>query len=170
MSSQKTHYNTSFSSHNHSIILCCNGISSPANMGSIFRLADAFGIEKILFDIEHVDITSARLRRTARATEKNISFESNVDLEHVLHELSAKDYKIAAIEITDKSIPIHKATFKKPNIVLVLGNEAFGVSKSILDLCDSHWHIDMFGLNSSMNVAQATGIALYEITKQLNAL
>jgi len=53
-------------------------------------------------------------------------------------------------------------------ITLVLGDESFGVSESILDQMNAVVHINMFGTNSSMNVVQATSIALYEITKQLN--
>ncbi len=167
MSQQKTHYNTELSSHDFSIIICCNGISSPANIGSIFRLADAFGVEKILFDTEEVDISSARLRRTARSTEKNVPFQATIDLYPNITELKKEGYEVIAIEITDTSISLSKTLLSNQKLVLLLGNESFGVSQSLLELCDQHLHIDMFGLNSSMNVAQATGIALYEVTKQL---
>ena len=52
--------------------------------------------------------------------------------------------------------------------MLVIGDENFGVSDNILSISDAIIHIDMFGQNSSMNVVQATSIALYQITKQLN--
>ena len=48
-----------------------------------------------------------------------------------------------------------------------VGDENFGVSDHILNYSDAVIHIDMFGQNSSMNVVQATSIALYEMTKQL---
>lgn len=168
MNQQKTHYNTTLESHDFSIILCCNGMESPANIGSIFRLADAFGVEKILFDTAFIDTKSARLRRTARATEKNIPFKFAIDLHKQIEQLKKENYSIFGIEITDSSTSLNTAQFINSKIVLVLGNESLGISKSILEICNSHLHIDMFGLNSSMNVAQATGIALYEITKQLN--
>lgn len=168
MPQQKTHYTTDNNKHNFEIVLCCNGISSPANMGSLFRLADAFGIQKIYFDSYDMDISSARLRRTARATEKHIPFESEVDLYSKIEALREDDFQILGVEITEKSVALNKANFSKTKVALVLGNEALGISESLLELCDTHLHIDMFGLNSSMNVAQAAGIALYEITKQLN--
>ena len=167
MSQQKTHYNTELNSHDFSIIICCNGISSPANIGSIFRLADAFGVEKILFDTEEVNVSSARLRRTARSTEKNIPFQTAIDPYRSITDLKKEGYEVMAIEITDTSTSLSETIFSKKKLVLLLGNESFGVSQSLLELCDQHLHIDMFGLNSSMNVAQATGIALYEVTKQL---
>ena len=53
------------------------------------------------------------------------------------------------------------------NIALIVGDENFGISEDVLKLCDAVIHIPMYGQNSSMNVVQATNIALYEITKQL---
>ena len=88
--------------------------------------------------------------------------------DQVINQLKAKGYKIVSLEITDNSTPIHNCQFsKKQPIALVIGDENFGVSEPILALSDTIIHIDMFGQNSSMNVVQATNIALYEITKQL---
>ena len=63
---------------------------------------------------------------------------------------------------------MHTFEFKqKSPIAIVIGDENFGVSESILKISDDIIHIDMYGHNSSMNVVQATNIALYELTKQL---
>ena len=53
-------------------------------------------------------------------------------------------------------------------MVLIVGNENFGIDKDLLEWSDQKVHINMFGINSSMNVAQATGIALFEITKSVS--
>ena len=83
--------------------------------------------------------------------------------------LKENDYQIIALEITTDSAPIHNYVFstEKP-IALVVGDENFGISDAILRLCDAVIHIHMYGQNSSMNVVQATNIALYEMTKQLS--
>jgi tRNA G18 (ribose-2'-O)-methylase SpoU len=52
-------------------------------------------------------------------------------------------------------------------MALIIGNENFGLSKTVLDQCHDVLHIEMYGQNSSMNVVQATSIALYELCKQL---
>ena len=52
-------------------------------------------------------------------------------------------------------------------VALIVGNEISGISEELLKLADNRLHITMFGRNSSMNVAQSAGIALYEITKSL---
>lgn len=85
----------------------------------------------------------------------------------VIEHLKQNGYQIISLEITHSSQPIHTFNIsrKKP-IALVVGNENFGVSEQILKQSEAI-HIEMYGQNSSMNVVQATSIALYELTKQL---
>jgi len=74
------------------------------------------------------------------------------------------------LEITKKSQELNQfiLTTKQP-IAIILGDENFGISEDILNIVDAVVHINMYGNNSSMNVAQATSISLYELTKQLNS-
>ena len=83
-----------------------------------------------------------------------------------IQELKAENYTLIALEITEKSIPISELKLEKNSkIAIVIGDENHGVSASILEQCDTVVHIEMYGQNSSMNVVQATSIALYEFTK-----
>jgi tRNA G18 (ribose-2'-O)-methylase SpoU len=108
------------------------------------------------------------MTKTSRATEKVVNFELQKDAVLVIKKLKQENHQIISLEITSNSKPLHQVQFNsdKP-IVLVVGDENFGVSNDILKLSDSIIHVDMFGQNSSMNVVQAANIALYEITKQL---
>ncbi|WP_452598170.1 TrmH family RNA methyltransferase [Pontimicrobium sp. MEBiC01747] len=164
---QLTHYNTKFTKHTFPITLVCENVTNAPNIGSLFRIADAFGIEKIIFCTSEIPM-GRKMTKTSRATEKVVDFEVNENISLVINQLKTKGYKIVSLEITDNSTPIHNCQFsKKQPIALVIGDENFGVSEPILALSDTIIHIDMFGQNSSMNVVQATNIALYEITKQL---
>lgn len=137
-----------------------------ANIGSIFRLADAFNIEKIIFCGSPFNPVSNRLRRTARSTQARVIFEFAENTSEEILKLKDKHYKIYALEITSNSIPLEKINFKNDiKIALIIGNERHGIEESLLNLADQIVHINMFGQNSSMNVTQATGITLYEITK-----
>jgi tRNA G18 (ribose-2'-O)-methylase SpoU len=142
-------------------------VTNAPNLGSLFRIADAFSIEKLMLCGENITI-GRKVTKTSRATEKVVDFEIAESALSVTKTLKNEGYQIIALEITNKSKPIHNFKFstEKP-IVLVIGDESFGVSETILNLSDAIIHIDMFGNNSSMNVVQATNIALYEITKQL---
>lgn len=139
-----------------------------ANIGSLFRIADAFNIEKLVFTGTAVNLDSNRLKRTARATVNNVANDFFEDPVEALNFYKSKGYKPVALEITDNSIPLASMSFTgEHKILLTVGNERHGISGTLLDHIETRAHIDMFGSNSSMNVAQATGIALYEITKTL---
>ena len=142
-------------------------MTNAPNIGSLFRTADAFGIEKLILCGEGVSI-SRKTTKTSRATEKVVDYDIQESAFQVINNLKNKGYQIISLEITTESKPIHSMTFSKEKpLVLIIGDENFGVSESILEQSDEVIHIDMFGQNSSMNVVQATNIALYEISKQL---
>ena len=146
------------------IILLCDHIVSPANIGAIFRLADAFGVQEIIFGGNFPDLKSSRLRKTARHTVDTVRFRESNHLVQTLQELHTDNYTSIALEITSQSKPI-KELQHNSKMVLIIGNEKNGIDKELLELANFQAHIDMYGLNSSMNVAQATAIALYELRR-----
>lgn len=163
---QLTHDSTNFKKQKFPIILLCENVSNAPNIGSLFRICDAFGIQEIVFNGEESEIISRKMKKTSRATEKYVPYKVISNIEHYLNEIK-KVHQLIALEITNnsKSIQKYKFDFSKP-IVLIIGDENFGVSENTLQHCNEVIHIDMFGENSSMNVVQAANIALYEITKQ----
>jgi len=164
---QLNHYNTNFNKRTFPITLVCDNVTNAPNIGSLFRIADAFGIEKLVFCGSDISL-GRKMTKTSRATEKVVQFEVQENASDTIKVLKDKGYQIVCLEITDSSKPLHSYPFNtdKP-IALVVGAENFGVSEDILKLSDAIIHIDMFGQNSSMNVVQATNICLYEMTKQL---
>jgi len=164
---QLSHYNTKFTKRTFPITLICDNVTNAPNIGSLFRMADAFGIEKLILCGKSIQI-GRKMTKTSRATENVIIFEVKENASEAVKTIKNEGYSIISLEITNTSQPIHSVQFsaEKP-IALVVGDENFGVSDDILKLSDQIIHIDMFGQNSSMNVVQATNIALYEITKQI---
>ncbi|WP_323789854.1 TrmH family RNA methyltransferase [Psychroserpens sp.] len=163
---QLDHYSTSFTKRTFPITLVCENVTNAPNLGSLFRTADAFGVEKIVFCGEHIPL-GRKMTKTSRATEKFVDFEISDNALEVTTQLKAKGYQIVSLEITDSSAALHDFKFSnKQPIALIIGDENYGVSKTLLKLSDDIIHIEMFGQNSSMNVVQATSVALYEITKQ----
>ncbi|GAA4885408.1 RNA methyltransferase [Flaviramulus aquimarinus] len=164
---QLTHYNTDFKKHTFPITLVCDNVTNAPNIGSLFRIADTFGIEKLILCGENIQL-GRKITKTSRATEKTVNFEIHNSASGVVENLILKGYKIISLEITDSSKPLHNFNFSKEKpIALIIGDENFGVSEGILNQSNTVIHIDMFGQNSSMNVVQATNIALYEMTRQL---
>jgi len=164
---QTNHDNSSFKKNKFPIVLVCDNISKAPNIGSLFRTADAFGVEKLIFCGENIPL-GRRMTKTSRATEKVVLHEVRIDSVSLVRELKSQGYHIFSLEITSDSIPIHNYLFPSRPIALIIGDENHGVSDSVLSQSDCILHVDMFGENSSMNVVQACTIALYEITRQFN--
>lgn len=165
MATQHSHHTTPFLAQRKHLILLCDGIQSPANIGALFRLSDALGVAKLIFCNSTIDLTSNRLLRTARNTVSKVNFlVSKKTTLSELETLKKEGYATIALELTDQSLPLKEFSEKNKNIVLVIGHERHGISKDILLGVDQCIFIEMFGENSSMNVAQATAIALYALT------
>ena len=142
-------------------------MTNAPNIGSLFRISDALGVEELIFCGENLQL-SKRMKKTSRSTEKYVSHKVESDILQVVTSLKAKRYFIIALEITDSSTSLDDFTLNTNQpIALIIGNENIGVSEDILKLADEIVHIKMFGENTSMNVVQATSITLYELTKQL---
>ncbi|WP_053977773.1 TrmH family RNA methyltransferase [Mangrovimonas xylaniphaga] len=164
---QLTHYTSNFTKKQFPITIVCDNISNAPNIGSLFRTADAFGVEQLIFCGNDIPM-GRKMTKTARATEKVVSFKIEENTLEVVLGLKQKGFQIIALEITSNSIPLHTFNYSDQSpIALVIGDENFGVSEEILKNCDHILHIEMFGQNSSMNVVQATSVALYELTKQI---
>ena len=144
----------------HPISLLLDGIHDMQNIGMLFRLGDAARIEKIYFYPEFIEVNKKKLTRVARSTTQYIPYQSLSSIEAI--ELLKKDYQLIALDRTNKSIPYTKLQLKK-KVLLIIGAEQHGISNELLDLADETIHIPMYGVNTSMNVACATGIALFSM-------
>lgn len=163
---QLDHYTTSFTKRKFPIILVCENVTNAPNVGSLFRTADAFGVEKLILCGEHIPL-GRKMTKTSRATEKWVDYKISKHIIEELNLLKTNGYQLIAIEITKTSKALHFYKFiKNQPVALIIGDENFGVSETVLDLCNDVIHIDMYGQNSSMNVVQATSVTLYEITRQ----
>lgn len=139
----------------------------PMNVGSLFRIADALGVEKIFLTGRSVTPPNQKMKRTSRATEKHVAYEYQEDPLQVVQGLSVLGYKIISLEITSTSIAVDDFSFAHDaKLCLIVGAENGGVCQALLDASDASIHIPMLGHNSSMNLATACAIATYEITRK----
>jgi tRNA G18 (ribose-2'-O)-methylase SpoU len=86
---QLTHYNTNFKQQTFPITLVCDNVTNASNIGSLFRIADAFGIEKIMFCGTNIPF-GKKLTKTSRATEKVVKFETHESVSEVVSDLKNK--------------------------------------------------------------------------------
>jgi len=148
------------------ITVLAHNFQVPMNVGSLFRLADALGVEKIILSGDTPIPPNKKISKTARATVKAVDYEIAQNVTETVKQLKTSGYKIVSLEITTLSIDIMKFKLEAGDkICLIIGAESKGVNEELLNLSDEVIHIPMLGQNSSMNVATASAIALYEIAK-----
>ena len=165
---QLDHYTSKFSKKTFPIVLVSDNVTHAANLGSLFRTADAFGITHLILGGNPVEL-GRKFTKTSRATEQSISFEQTENTLEKIKGLKSKNYEVIALEITENSISISDLKLPKSSkVTFIIGDEKHGISSPILEFCDYTVHIEMYGQNSSMNVVQAATIGLYEFTKKIN--
>lgn len=151
-------------------------IRSAHNVGSIFRSADCFGIEKVYltgttprpidrFGRSHIG-PQKEIAKTALGAEKTVVWEYVEDGVSILKKLKKENFHIVAIEQDKKSIDLKdfKKEIKAENILLVFGNEVSGVDKSMLKKVDTIVELPMRGDKESLNVAVCAGIVMYKVS------
>ncbi|KFF05573.1 TrmH family RNA methyltransferase [Flavobacterium reichenbachii] len=162
---QLTHEENQFERKTFPITLVCDHIYFQQNIGSLFRISEALGVENIIFLGKDIPLTPRKINKTSRSTHLYVPYtiiEETADLTIYLKE---NNFEIISLEITSDSKPLREVVVpKNQKIALIIGNEINGISDELLKISNQIVHINMFGNNSSMNVVQAASIALYEIT------
>jgi tRNA G18 (ribose-2'-O)-methylase SpoU len=169
---QLTHEEHRLSTKKFPLSIIANDISDPLNVGSLFRLSDALGVEKLYLCGDTPAPPNAKIKKTSRSTEKYVAYETHASAEKLVCRLKESGSIIIALEITSSSMPIGSAQFQqkirdKRPVCLIIGSENSGVSETLLSQADMTTHIPMYGNNSSMNVISAASIACYEISRNL---
>ncbi len=143
-----------------------NNVRSLYNVGSIFRTADAVGVEKIWICGITGHPPSSMISKTALGAEAQVPWEYRSDIEGLIKELREQKFEIALLEQMEQSIS-HDQFMPAPKVCLIVGNEIEGISDHLLSLCDTAVEIEMVGLKNSLNVSVAFGVMAYHIRRQL---
>ncbi|OGH12579.1 MAG: hypothetical protein A2857_04440 [Candidatus Levybacteria bacterium RIFCSPHIGHO2_01_FULL_36_15] len=156
------------------IFIILDNVWDTYNIGSIFRLADAVAAEKVFLCGETETPPNSRIKKASVNTwqwvdweysETAVSAIEKCKLTPIKSGLKIENLKVVAVEQSPKSTPYDRADYGFP-VALVVGNETSGVSKKVLDICDTIVELPMFGVNISLNVMVSLGIVLYEVIRQ----
>lgn len=162
---QLTHEENQFERKTFPITLVCDHIYFQQNIGSLFRIGEALGVESIIFLGKDIPLTPRKINKTSRSTHLHVPHTIIEETSELITFLKENNFEIISLEITSTSKPLKKVQIpKNQKIALIIGNEINGISDELLKISHQIVHINMFGKNSSMNVVQAASIALYEFT------
>ncbi len=149
-------------------ILILPDIRSAQNVGSLFRTADACGIDFIYIvgispaPLDQFNRPNSAIAKTALGAEKTIPWKKVTVLAPLITKLKKAGVQIIAIEQSPDAIDYKKVKIKQP-VAFILGNEVEGVPKNILSKVDIVAEIPMRGMKESLNVSVAAGIALFRM-------
>lgn len=142
-------------------------IHSPGNIGLVFRTSEAMGVERLYLSKAAVTLEPRKFDRAARSTQKLLSFEWVDSVRACILELKKEGFTVFGLELTNDSHDLRTFRFASiSKLALVIGTERNGISEPVLAELDGCLSISMYGVKTSMNVAAALAIALYEITQQ----
>lgn len=146
------------------VCLLAHNLQSAENVGSLFRIADALGLEKIILSGKSPAPPNSKLRKTSRSTDTAVDHTRVDDPIYCIESLKTEGYSVISLEITTNSTALDGLSLQHDSkICLVVGSECNGVDQGLLDASDLSVHIPMQGQNSSMNVAMACAIVAYQI-------
>ncbi|MCV3753482.1 23S rRNA (guanosine(2251)-2'-O)-methyltransferase RlmB [Mycoplasma enhydrae] len=147
------------------VVLILDHIQDPQNFGAIMRSANVFGIKHIIIPKDRaVDVNSTVLKISSGGF-KNIKVIKVGSLLDAIEYLKKNEFWIYATALDNKAKDLAKANFNAPSAI-IMGNEATGVSKTLLKKSDEIIFINQKSESvQSLNVSVATGIVLYELTK-----
>lgn len=142
-----------------------DGVTHLPNIGTIFRLCDAFRVERLYVCGFALQLHKRKLTKAATGTLGWVPWESRATAAEIVRESRAGGYAIAAVELADGSVPPEALRSDRP-ICVVLGAERHGVSPDVLALADQCVEIPSDGLGGSINLTTAAAIVLYEASRR----
>ncbi|NTV30910.1 RNA methyltransferase [candidate division WWE3 bacterium] len=165
------------------IHLVLHNIRSLHNVGSMFRLADCAGIEKVYVSgitpypekqndtRKPWDIRNAAkgIHKTALGAEKSVSWDYYPDIVDLIKYFRTQRIPLIGLETSKSGKNLYEYQFTGP-IALVVGHEIDGISDEILLQCDEVIEIPMYGKKESLNVAISAAIVVYEAIRQFSLL
>jgi len=153
------------------LILILDDVRSLHNIGSVFRTADAFLIEKIYLCGITATPPNKEIHKTALGATETVDWEHNEDVLKVIENLKDNKVTVLAIEQVESAIFLQDfevETNKK--YALVFGNEVYGVSQEAVRLCDGCIEIPQLGTKHSLNISVSTGIVVWDLFKKIKWL
>ena len=153
------------------LILILEDIRSLNNIGSVFRTADAFMIEKIHLCGITATPPHRDIQKTALGATASIAWEYHEKIDLLIASLKGKEVQLFAIEQAEASLSLEKFTpIKGVKYAFILGNEVKGVTQNTVNQCEGVIEIPQEGTKHSLNISVATGVVVWDFYSKVKQL
>ena len=148
--------------YNDDIIVALDGIQDPGNLGTILRTVDSANLKQIILSKNSADPYNPKVVRSTMGAIFRVNIIEAENLAEILKEIKKHNFDVVVTSLeTEESI--YNLEYK--NKIIVIGNEANGVSKEIQEIADKKVKIPMLGKTESLNASVAPGIMVYEYVR-----
>ena len=145
------------------IIVVLDDVQDPGNLGTILRTVDSIGLNQIIVSKGTADAFNSKVVRSTMGAIFRIKIIEVENLAQEIKEMRKHHFKLMVTSLQTKN-SIYDIDFYKK--IIVIGNEANGVSKEIQDMADEKAKIPMLGRTESLNASVAAGVVMYEYVRQ----
>ncbi|MBT8302609.1 MAG: RNA methyltransferase [Maribacter sp.] len=151
------------------LIVILDNIRSLNNIGSVFRTADAFLVEKIYLCGITARPPHKDILKTALGATETVAWEYRKDTLDLVLELKKEGCQVVAIEQAEEALMLNEFSPESGlKYALVFGNEVKGVSQEVVNASDKVLEIPQYGTKHSLNIAVSAGIVLWDLWSKLN--
>ena len=148
------------------IVVVLDSIRSLHNVGSVFRTADAFKIEKVMLCGLTAQPPHKEIHKTALGATETVEWEYFEDVKEAVKSLRKQGYTIVAAEQAEQTVDLQDLkSYVNSKTAFVFGNEVFGVDQSVVTESDFVIEIPQFGTKHSLNISVSVGIVLWEAVR-----
>ncbi|MDX2070734.1 MAG: RNA methyltransferase [Haliscomenobacter sp.] len=153
------------------LILVLDNVRSALNVGSAFRTADGFALQKIYLCGITAQPPHKEILKTAIGATDSVDWEYVEDPAEAVQKLKADGFEVWAVEQAENSTSLEQfKPLKTSKIAVVFGNEVTGVADEVMDIVDGALEIPQFGTKHSLNISVCVGIVAWDLFVKLKKL
>ena len=150
------------------VVVVLDNIRSLHNVGSVFRTADAFAVEKVILCGITARPPHREIQKTALGATESVDWEYSESCLEAVNQLKSKGCKAVGIEQVKGSKKLGSDEVSSDRkLALIFGNEVNGVDQIVLDSCDEFWEIPQSGTKHSLNISVSVGVVLWELVRNI---
>ncbi len=151
------------------LVIVLDNIRSLNNIGSVFRTADAFLVEKIYLCGITATPPHREIHKTALGATESVAWEYAENTIDCVTKLKTEGYQILSVEQAEGSVMLQnfQPDFSSHKYVLVFGNEVEGVADEVIAVSDYCIEIPQYGTKHSLNISVSVGIVVWELFRKL---
>ena len=150
------------------VIVVLDDLRSLNNIGSFFRTADAFNVEKVYLCGITATPPHRDIQRTALGATETVEWEYRRSIDELIQELKQQNVCVCSIEQAEKTVFLQDINqLPGDRFALVFGNEVYGVNQKAIEICNGTIEIPQLGTKHSLNISVSAGIVVWDLFQKM---